>query len=248
MTERTPVALSVDGTVARIVVGDGARHNALDGEGWAELGRVVRNLADLDALRVAVISGHGASFCAGSDVTEWIDAATDSVEGSFSRMESAFSAVEECHVPVVAKITGVAAGAGCQLALACDLRIMSASATIGMPIARLGILPSTLFTARIVELAGPAVARELLYTGKLVGAQTAVSCGLANVCVPDPELEGYTAQVLSQICEQPPAAIAAAKRAVATVLRPTREAGDDQRQRAVSEADFRRGINKFLRG
>lgn len=127
-------------------------------------------------------------------MTDWVDADSAYVEKSFARMEEAFSAIEDCPVPVVAEIRGVAAGAGCQLALACDLRLMADSARIGMPIARLGILASPAFAARMVALTGPSVARELLYTGRLVDARTAVELGLADHQVPEAQLTDRTEQ------------------------------------------------------
>ena len=100
-----------------------------------------------------------------------------------AQMEAAFRAIEICPVPVIAQISGVAAGAGCQLALACDIRVVATSARIGMPIARLGIRPSPAFAARLVRVVGPAVAAELHYTGRLVKGPDAVTTGLANRCV-----------------------------------------------------------------
>ncbi len=139
-------------------------------------------------------------------MTDWVDADSGYVEESFAHMEAAFSAIEDCPVPVIAEIRGVAAGAGCQLALACDLRLMADSARIGMPIARLGILASPAFAARMVALAGPAVARELLYTGRLVDARTAVGLGLADDSVPEEHLAARTSGLAASIAEQPPAA------------------------------------------
>ncbi|MGH3380353.1 MAG: enoyl-CoA hydratase/isomerase family protein, partial [Actinoallomurus sp.] len=159
-----PIQVEINGPVAAVVVGDGRRRNALNGAGWDLLARTMRDVAEPTAVRAVVLRGAGDTFCAGSDMTEWRDADIVAVERSFARMEAAFRAIEECPVPVVAEIRGAAAGAGCQLALACDLRVMARSARIGMPIARLGILPSPAFASRLAAVAGPAVARELLYT------------------------------------------------------------------------------------
>lgn len=157
-------------------------------------------------------------------MTDWVDADSGYVEESFAHMEAAFTAIEDCPVPVIAEIRGVAAGAGCQLALACDLRFMADSARIGMPIARLGILASPAFAARMVALAGPAAARELLYTGRLVDAPTAVDLGLADDSVPEEHLAARTSGLAAAVAEQPPEAIRAAKLAVAAALAPQREA------------------------
>ncbi|WP_327702626.1 enoyl-CoA hydratase/isomerase family protein [Streptomyces decoyicus] len=240
------IATSWSGAVTEIRIGDGSRRNALPGRAWAQLARQVRELGDDSSLRVLVIRGHGGTFCAGSNMTDWVDADSGYVEESFAHMEAAFTAIEECPVPVIAEIRGVAAGAGCQLALACDLRFMADGARIGMPIARLGILASPAFAARMVALAGPAAARELLYTGRLVDARTAVALGLADDSVPEEHLAARTSNLAAAVAEQPPAAIRAAKLAVAAALAPQREAAAANPRPAVARSDFDRAIAAFL--
>lgn len=240
------VAARLAGPVARITVGNGQRRNALTMAGWAELERLVDELGAQERVRAILVSGHGATFCAGSDISEWLDADADLVEESFARMEAAFQAIERCPVPVVARIEGAAAGAGCQLALACDMRYMAESARIGMPIARLGILATPAFAARLTVLAGPAVARELLYTGELLTGPAARAAGLANRCVPDAELDAEVTAALGRICAQPPAAVRAAKRAVGAALAPMREATTHNDLPAVSMDDFAAAVQAFL--
>src|SRR5262249_55688606 len=132
----------------------------------------------------------------------------------FAQMESTFRAIEESPVPFIAEVRGVAAGAGCQLALACDLRVIALSGWMGMPIARLGILPSAAVARRLVAAAGPAMARELLYPGRLLDGRAAVAAGLANSAAPDEELGPHTARLLADITRHGTVAIRAAKRAV----------------------------------
>ncbi len=233
--------------VAEVAVGDGRRGNALSSADWRELERTFRDLA-LDAeLRAVVVRGHGGMFSSGSDMREWVDADPAGVADSFAAMEAAFTAIEELPVPVVARVEGVAAGAGCQLALACDLQVMAESARIGMPIARLGILVSPAFAARLVVLAGPGVARELLYTGRLVPAAEAVRLGLATRCVPDAQLASVTRRLVLAITRNPDAAVRAAKRAVDAALASARAATrEDAGGPPVAYDDFRRGITTFL--
>lgn len=234
-----PITVRAGAPVAEITVGNGTKRNALPGTGWTRLQHSIHEAADSDTTQVIVLRGHSGTFCAGSDMAEWVHADMDSVENSFARMEAAFRAVEECPIPVVAEIHGVAAGAGCQLALACDLRFMADSARIGMPIARLGIMTSPAFAARMVALAGPSLSRQLLYTGQLLDAPAAVDAGLADHCLPDAELGDYTERILTAIAEQPPAAVRAAKHAVAAALAPVREVTRHNDRSAVAPADFR---------
>jgi enoyl-CoA hydratase/carnithine racemase len=232
--------------IAELTVGDGRKRNALTVAAWEELERRVREVGAADDVRVVVVRGRGGTFCAGSDINEWAGATPEFVEESFARMESAFRAIEQCPVPVVAEIHGDAAGAGCQLALACDLRFMAASARIGMPIARLGILASPAFAARLITAAGPAVAGELLYTGGLLDAPDAVASGLANRAFPDSDTTTRVEEIVASIAAQPTAAVRAAKRAVGVALAPIRETAARNDSPAVSYSDFDAAVRKFL--
>lgn len=240
------VSVRQAGPVARITVGNGQRRNALTVAGWAELERLVDELGEREQVRAVLIRGRGDTFCAGSDMSEWLDADPDFVEESFARMEAAFRAIERCPVPVVAEIEGAAAGAGCQLALACDMRYMAESARIGMPIARLGILATPAFAARLTALAGPAAARELLYTGDLLAGPAAQAAGLVNRAVPDAALHHEVNAVLDRIRAQPPAAVRAAKRAVGAALTPMWDATEHNDTPAVSADDFAAAVRAFL--
>ncbi|MDJ0491090.1 enoyl-CoA hydratase/isomerase family protein, partial [Rhodococcus qingshengii] len=148
------VDVTFDGPIATVTIGTGRRRNALNGDAWKDLAHQIIGVSTHASLGVVVLRGVGDTFCAGSDVTEWVGACAEDVEESFAQMEAAFRAIEICPVPVIAQISGVAAGAGCQLALACDIRVVATSARIGMPIARLGIRPSPAFAARLVRVVG----------------------------------------------------------------------------------------------
>ncbi|GLY90218.1 3-hydroxybutyryl-CoA dehydratase [Actinoallomurus iriomotensis] len=233
--------------IADISVGDGRRGNALSSDDWRELAQIFRRLAEDDQVRAVVVRGQGGTFSAGSDMREWVQADRMDVAESFAAMEAAFTAIEDLPVPVVAEVEGVAAGAGCQLALACDLRVLADTARIGMPIARLGILVSPLFAARLSVLAGPGVARDLLYTGRLVSAEEAVRLGLATRSVPAADLGATTRRLVLSVVRHPPSAIRAAKHAVDVALAPARAAARAQAEGPpVAYDDFQRGIMTFL--
>lgn len=233
--------------IVDVSVGDGQRGNALSSEDWRELEHTFRRLAEDGELRAVVVRGQGGTFSAGSDMREWVRADRTDVAQSFAAMEAAFTAIEDLPVPVIAEVEGVAAGAGCQLALACDLRVLADTARIGMPIARLGILVSPPFAARLVTLAGPGTARELLYTGRLVSADEAVRLGLATRSVPAQELASATRRLVLSVVHHPGSAIRAAKQAVDVALAPTRAAAKAQAEGPpVAYDDFQRGIMSFL--
>jgi enoyl-CoA hydratase len=241
------VTMEREGRLARVVVGSGARRNALRSGGWAGIERAMLGLAGNEAVRVVVVEGAGGWFCAGSDIREWTRATPEQVDQSFTRMEAACTAIEDLPVPVIAKVRGPAAGAGCQLALACDLRILSDDASIGMPIALLGILISPTFANRLAVHSGTSVARELLYTGRMVAAEEAVRLGLANASVSSEELDRHVDTVVDAILHASDASIRAAKHAFAMVAGPARTAARAATTgHRIDSDDFQRGINAFV--
>ncbi|MEV7391535.1 MULTISPECIES: enoyl-CoA hydratase/isomerase family protein [unclassified Streptomyces] len=239
-----------DGAVATLLVGTGRRANALTTRDWLALATLCDKLAEDPSLGAVVVVGRGsATFSAGSDLREWLTADPEQVDAGFAAMETALSAVERLPVPVVAQIRGSAVGAGCQLACACDLRIVAEDARMGMPIARWGILVPPAFAARLALLAGPATARDLLLSGRLVEGTEAVRLGLATACVPADDLDTATAELVASITRHPPAAIRAAKHAVDMVLAPTRDRL--HRVPAGPAADYdsmRSSLSSFLAG
>jgi enoyl-CoA hydratase/carnithine racemase len=229
------------------VIGHGEKRNALTSEDWSALAADIDALASEGGPRVIIVSGQGDTFCAGSDVKEWVTATEPDIEEPFRRVETAFCAIECCPVPVIALISGVAAGAGCQLARACDIRLIADTASMGMPIARLGILPSPAFAGRLLAGAGSGWATRLLCTGELVGAHQAVALGLADEVVRSSGLAARTRELAARIAENPVASVRAAKHAVSSVLHPQRDAAAYNPMPAVSLADFPARHIKFPR-
>jgi enoyl-CoA hydratase/carnithine racemase len=218
------VTVDRQGPVAYVSVGSGDRANALGTPGWLELADRMNALADDDALAAVVITGAGGmSFSAGSQLSEWLGAPEEDVDASFVAMEEALGAVERLPVPVVASVRGVALGAGCQLACACDLRIVGRHAKLGMPVARWGILVPPAFAARLALVVGSATARDLLLTGRVVGGQEALRLGLASVCVDDVDLVRETTAVVESFVSHPLPAVRAAKKAVDALVSTDRE-------------------------
>jgi enoyl-CoA hydratase len=241
------VSLERDRVVARVIIGTGLRRNALSTGAWAGLARSMQLLAGEDTVRAVIVEGAAGWFCAGSDISEWVDATPEQIELSFTLMEAACTAIEDLPVPVIAKVRGAAAGAGCQLALACDLRVLSHTASIGMPIAVLGIRVSPVFANRLAVHGGAAVARDLLYTGRMVGADEAVRLGLANDTVPGDELDRRVEAVVESILGASDASIRAAKHALGLLATPARLAARAAAAgQAVDDEDFRRGVNAFV--
>ncbi|GGG72586.1 enoyl-CoA hydratase [Sinomonas atrocyanea] len=214
------VTVDDDGSLAVVTFGTGRRLNALRTEHWEALARAAASLAGRSGLRAVVLRGRGGVFCAGSDLREWERAPMAEVDRSFWQLEQALRAIEDLPMPTVAVIEGVAAGGGCQLALACDLQITAASAQVGMPISRLGILPSASFAARMALRIGPSRTKDLLYGGRMLSGEEAHRIGLVSTLVADTEVDAELGRVLAQWAELAPASLRAVKAAVDRGLQP----------------------------
>jgi enoyl-CoA hydratase/carnithine racemase len=198
-------------STAVIEIGDGTRRNSLGRAEWHALDLLVGKISADAAVSVIVIASHGDTFSAGSDLNDWNGASREEIEQGFDEMEACFQTIERSPLPVIAAVEGVAAGAGCQLALACDLVVMSESARIGMPIARLGILASTAFAMRLSRRAGTAVAADLYLTGRLLTADESRDVGLVTRVVPVGLARAEAVSLAETMATTPPAALRAAK-------------------------------------
>ncbi len=178
------ITVEVKGGVARITLSRPAERNAMTPQMGRELARAVADLnADPEA-RVVVIRGQGKGFCSGADLrTLGAEAgAAGAAEGlggneNFYRL---FLSIRDLKVPSIAAINGHAVGAGLCFALGADIRVMHRDAKVGMTFVRLGIHPGMAATWTLPRLVGPAIAAELLYSGRMVGAEEALAIGLAN--------------------------------------------------------------------
>lgn len=241
------VTLDGSGTVATLSIGTGQRHNALGLEGWRALHRAANSLADIGSLKAVVVRGQGGAFCSGSDLREWDGASANEVTASFAGMEAALQAIERLPVPTVAVVEGIAAGAGCQLALACDLQLVSVSARIGMPIARLGILVPSTFANRLSLRIGPSRTKELLYGGRMLTARQAHGMGLITTVVADGDGDAALDELLAGWDGLSAASLRASKAAVDHGLSPV--VGPAQRLPQGPAADpheFAHRVTSFL--
>ncbi len=168
-----------------------------------------------DSVRAVVVTGAGEkAFCVGSDIKEFA-AVRDRVVGKkLAKENEAFDRLEFLSKPVIAAIEGMAYGGGCEISLACDLRVMAEDAKIGLPEVKLGVVPGSGGLFRLPRLVGPARAMQLMYLGKFIGAAEADRIGLVNEVVPPGEAVSRALALAGEIAVQPKAAIAAIKRAV----------------------------------
>jgi enoyl-CoA hydratase len=201
--------------VATITVNRPEKLNALNATVIAELGEAAARVRDQREIGGAILTGAGPkAFVAGADIGEI--AAQGPVDGKARSLEGqrVFRALESCGKPVIAAVNGFALGGGCELAMACHLRVASESAKFGQPEVKLGIGPGYGGTVRLPRLVGRGRALELLLTGQMIDAQEAHRIGLVNRVVPADRLLGESEGLLRAILENGPLAVRACLEAV----------------------------------
>ena len=149
-----------------------------------ELSKTIDILAVDDNIKAVIITGTGErSFCAGADISYMVNISPTEAEKYASSAHAVLNKIEKLEKPVIAAINGFALGGGCELSMVCDIRIASDNAKIGQPEVTIGIPPGWGGTQRLLRLVGPAKAKELIYTGKMISANEALKIGLVNKVV-----------------------------------------------------------------
>ena len=248
----TPEALfATDGPVAVLTFNRPEARNALT---WAMYDALTEACERVDAdpaIRVFVVRAAGDAFAAGTDIRQFTGFATGDDGLAYERrMETVIDRLERVAVPTIAQVQGVAAGGGCLIALACDLRVCTTAATFGVPIARtLGNCLSAANCARLVDLIGPARTKDLLFTGRLLDANEAHALGLVTRLVAPQLIEEAVHELAAAIAAHAPLTLRAAKEAIRrNALERRLPAGraDDLIAACYESADFREGVDAFL--
>ena len=177
------VRLEVDGAVATMRL-DRPKMNALNAQVQEEIRACAEEAADRDEIRAVVLYGGERVFAAGADIKEMAAMSHPDMVKRSGLLQSAFSAVARIPKPVVAAVNGYALGGGCELTLCADHRIAAEDATFGQPEILLGVVPGAGGTQRLTRLVGPSRAKDLVFTGRFVGAAEALALGLADRVVP----------------------------------------------------------------
>lgn len=185
--------------------------NALNSTILKEIDAFVSDI-DKEVVKVLIVTGDGEkSFVAGADISEMRDLNNIQAFKFAQDGTLAFKKLEDLDIPTIAAVNGFALGGGCELAMACDIRIASTKAKFGQPEVTLGIIPGFSGTYRLPKLVGPAIAKELIFTGKVIKADEALRIGLVNaVCEPE-ELMNQALAMAESMLKNAPLAIAAAK-------------------------------------
>ncbi len=197
-----------DGPVATITVNRPQVLNALSALTLDELRRTVLEVKHDAAVRVVIITGAGdKAFVAGADINEIAAQTATSGRDLALRGQHVFDLIENMGKPVIAAINGYALGGGCELAMACTLRIAADTARLGQPEINLGLIPGYAGTQRLPRLVGAGRAFELLLTGDPIGAQDAHRIGLVNRVVPAASLMTEVRAVAAALARKPPVAV-----------------------------------------
>jgi 3-hydroxypropionyl-coenzyme A dehydratase len=158
--------------------------NAMNTDVIAELSRSIDIVGFDDSIKVVIITGSGEkSFCAGADIAYMVNIDPMKAEKYAASAQGVLNKIERLDKPVIAAVNGFALGGGCELSMVCDMRIASSNAKMGQPEVTIGIPPGWGGTQRLVRLVGPAKAKELIFTGKMISAQEAYEIGLVNKVV-----------------------------------------------------------------
>jgi enoyl-CoA hydratase len=207
------VRLEVDGGVGTIRL-DRPPMNALNKQVQEEVRRAAAEAAERADVRAVIVFGGEKVFAAGADVKEFARTSHAEMTARAAGLSSSISAVAEIPKPVVAAITGYALGGGFELALAADRRIAGDNAKVGQPEILLGVIPGAGGTQRLARLIGPSRAKDLIYTGRFVGAEEALALGMVDEVVAPDDVLAAARRWAEQFVNGPALALAAAKAAI----------------------------------
>jgi len=247
-----PIFTSREGPVARLILNRPDKHNAMTLAMWRDVPRL---LAELDAapdVKVVIVQGAGLkAFSTGADISEFeaIHATPESSRAFGAAVRAAFHAVEVLSKPTIAMVRGLCVGGGCGLALACDLRFAETGAHFGITPAKLGLVYGFDDTKRLVDTVGPAKARDILFSGRLIDAAEALRIGLVDRLCAAAELEAVTFRYATEVCAGSQYTIRMAKRIIQSIMDGTVTEPPDIRrltEEGFAGEDFREGCRAFL--
>jgi enoyl-CoA hydratase len=247
------ILVQQDGSIATIVLNRPRMRNAINLAMWQEIARLTEGLGKDDSVRAVVFRGSGTeAFASGADISEFPASRKDTETSLHYNVTTAaaYAAVRECLKPTIAMIHGFCMGGAMGLAMACDLRFAAEGAKFGIPAARLSIVYPPEAIGQLVDLVGPAYAKDILFSARTVSDREALAIGLIQRLVPATDLERTTYEYLKLVADNAPLSVRGSKVAVQAYL-----AGfdDDSRARlralsleAVASEDYREGTRAFL--
>ena len=250
MATEEVVLKRIDGHVATLTINRPDKLNALNIETRGRMVQELDELAKNDDVRVVVITGAGdKAFIAGADISEF-EGRSPVDQYMVMTDSSVFLAVDRFPKPTIAAINGFCLGGGCELAMACDIRIASEKAKLGQPEINLGLLPGGGGTQRLPRLVGMGAAFKLLYTGDFIRADEALRIGLVDEVVPAGDVAARAKELAEAIAAKSPVALRLIKQAVRTSMRTPLDEGLRQEVSlfalAFASEDMKEGVDAFL--
>lgn len=247
------IKLENDGPVWTLTISRPEALNALNSSVLSEMGEALRTLSEMnfEHVRALIITGAGEkAFVAGADIKEIADLSEETAAAFAQRGQSTFHELNLLKIPVIAAVNGFALGGGCELALACDFIIASENAKFGLPEVSLGLIPGFGGTVRMSRAIGQRRARQLTYTGDMIGAHEALTMGLVNQVVPQGELMKTVRGIVEKILTRAPMAVASSKKSINRAWDMEIEEGQRFEAAAFSELfqsdDVREGTKAFI--
>ena len=240
-----------DGCIATVVLDNPKKLNAIDLEMWTGLGKTMANLSKNTELRCIVLRGAGGkAFAAGADISRFAEErSTPEQAAEYHRViDIAMDAIYGCLHPTVALIEGVCVGGGLEVAACCDMRICGKSSRFGVPIKKLGITMHYGELSRVMQIIGPAAARELLLEGQVFGAERAKEIGFVNRVVDDRAVSAEAFEAAHRIADGAPIAQRLNKKFISRLCdpEPIKPLEHEETYHTMTTDDFREGINAFL--
>ena len=254
MPDTDPIRLTTDGAIATVTFNRPERRNAITFAMWNQLQRLLVDLREDPAVRVIVFRGAGGkAFSAGADISEFATHRNNAAKATLynAAFDAAMDQAEAVGKPTICLIEGACVGGGCEFSTACDIRIASETARMGVPIARLGLPIAYREMRRMVRLVGHAKTMELLLTAAIIAAPEAHSIGLVNHVVPASEVEAFTYDMAGRIASLAPVVHRVHKEILHTVLEQPALDGLTPSHQALAVSpyetdDFQEGWRAFL--
>lgn len=252
-TERVKVWLDEDGSTLQIQFNNTDRHNALSMDMWEAVVPLLSTAESDDRIRLVVFSGAGEkAFVSGADITQFEDlrAAQEAVARYESVAEQALMGIYNFSKPTLASIKGYCIGGGVNVAMSCDIRIASSDAVFAIPAARLGLGYRYSALKNLVDLVGPAMAKDLFFTARRIDANEARNIGLITRVCETGELPALQAEYKKALAENAPITVRAGKAIIAEILRASPEIDHDKCRQLIRDCfeseDYSEGRRAFM--
>jgi enoyl-CoA hydratase len=249
----TDILVQHDGPIATVVINRPAMRNAISLAMWTELTRVTQELGETDSVRAIVYRGAGTvAFASGADISEFKEQRKDVASAARynEQTRAAYSTIRECPKPTVAMIFGFCMGGAMAVAMACDMRFAAEGSKFGIPAARLSIIYGADSVGQLVDLVGPAYAKDILYSARVVDDREALAMGFIQRLLPAAELEAYTYDYLRKVADNAPLSVRGAKATIESYLMGLT---DERRKKlrdlavvATESQDYQEGTRAFL--